>query len=435
MDGKRLQLELRGAAYDWRGARRPIRTSAPVRRWPGAVRTGVGGLRTRAECWLADRRTRSAGVRVGTGDAAGGLTLLSAAFPAERRARALGIFTSVAGLALLVGPVVGGAIAQGLAWQWIFWLNVPIGLIVIPLVLGRIQESFGPRTVLDIAGLVLITGAIFGLVWGLVRGNSAGWGSLEVVASLVAGVGLAVAFVVWELRARVPMVPMRFFRSRAFSAGNTANFLLFAAIFGTLFFLAQFLQTAQGYGPLTAGLHLLPWTACLFVVAPISGSLVNRVGERPLIVGGLLLQAIGLAWIGLIARPDLAYAGFVVPLIIAGIGGSLAMPAAQNAVVSAVAANEIGKASGTFSMLRQLGGAFGVAILAAVFAGLGGFRSAQAFSNGFAAALLAAAALSLIGAIAGMALPSRQARVVVQTQALERSESELSSAPEQSPSL
>ena len=362
------------------------------------------------------------------------LTLLSTAFPPERRGRALGIFTSVAGLALLVGPVVGGAIAQGLAWQWIFWLNVPIGLIVIPLVLGRIQESFGPRTVLDIAGLVLITGAIFGLVWGLVRGNSAGWGSLEVVASLVAGVGLAVAFVVWELRARVPMVPMRFFRSRAFSAGNTANFLLFAAIFGTLFFLAQFLQTAQGYGPLTAGLHLLPWTACLFVVAPISGSLVNRVGERPLIVGGLLLQAIGLAWIGLIARPDLAYAGFVVPLIIAGIGGSLAMPAAQNAVVSAVAPNEIGKASGTVSMLRQLGGAFGVAILAAVFASIGGFRSAQAFSNGFSPAMSVAAALSLMGAIAGLVLPGRRARTVVQTQAKapEIRENELSGAPEQS---
>jgi len=301
-------------------------------------------------------------------------------------------------------------------------------------VLRRIQESFGPRTVLDIAGLVLVTGATLGLVWGLVRGNSAGWGSLEVGASLVAGVGLEVAFVVWERRARVPMVPMRFFRSRSFSAGNTANFLLLAAIYGTLFFLAQFLQTAQGYGPLAAGLHLLPWTACLFVVAPISGSLVNRVGERPLIVGGLLLQAIGLAWIGLIARPDLAYAGFVVPLLIAGIGGSLVMPAAQNAVVNVVAANEIGKASGTFSMLRQLGGAFGVAILAAVFAGIGGFRSAQAFSNGFSPAMSVAAALSLMGAIAGLVLPGRRARTVAQTQAKapEMRENELSGVPEQS---
>jgi MFS family permease len=257
------------------------------------------------------------------------------------------------------------------------------------------------------------------------------------VATLVAGAGLAVAFVAWELRARVPMVPMRFFRSRAFSAGNAANFFLLAAIFGTLFFLAQFLQTAQGYGPLAAGLRLLPWSACLFVVAPISGSLVNRVGERPLIVGGLLLQAVGLVWIGLIATPDLAYIGLVVPLIIAGIGGSMAMPAAQNAVVSAVAANEIGKASGTFSMLRQLGGVFGVAVLAAVFAGIGGFSSAQAFSNGFAPAMNVAAALSFVGAIAGLVLPGQRARTVVQTQAKvpEIRENELYGAPEQSSSL
>ena len=170
------------------------------------------------------------------------------------------------------------------------------------------------------------------------------------------------------------------------------------------------------------------------MVAPISGSLVNRVGEWPLIIGGLLLQAIGLAWIGLIVRPDLAYAGFVVPLIIAGLGGALAMPAAQNVVVSAVAPNEIGKASGTFSMLRQLGGAFGVAILAAVFASIGGFRSAQAFSNGFSTAMSVAAALSLMGAIAGLALPGRRARTVVQTQAKasEIRENELSGAPKQS---
>jgi EmrB/QacA subfamily drug resistance transporter len=363
------------------------------------------------------------------------LTLLSAAFPAERRGKALGIFSSVTGLALVAGPVVGGAIAGGLTWQWIFWLNVPIGLIVSALVLLRIPESFGPHAALDIGGLLLVMGAALGLVWGLVRGNSAGWGSAEVIATLAIGVGLAGAFVIWERRARVPMIPLRFFRSRAFSAGNAANFLLLAAIYGTLFFFAQFLQTAQGYGPLAAGLHLLPWTACLFVVAPISGSLVNQVGERALIVAGLLLQAIGLAWIGLIASPDLAYVWFLVPLILAGVGGSLAMPATQNVVVSSVATSEIGKASGTFSMLRQLGGAFGVAILAAVFASLGGYRSAQAFSDGFAAALIAAAALALLGAIAGLMLPGRRARVVVQTQAPESSESERAGAPAQFPSL
>jgi EmrB/QacA subfamily drug resistance transporter len=339
------------------------------------------------------------------------VTQLSVAFPPEQRARALGAFSGVTGLAVLAGPVLGGAIAGGLAWQWIFWLNVPIGLLVAPLVLRRIPESFGPRTALDIGGLLLITGAALGVVWGLVRGNRAGWSSLEVVTTLTAGFLLALAFVAWERRARVPMLPLRFFRSRAFSAGNAAGFLFFASLYGSAFFLAQFLQTALGYGPFGAGLRLLPWTAMLFVSAPLAGVLVNRFGERTLVVGGLLLQAAAMAWIGLIARPGLAYPELVAPLIIAGFGAS-AIPAGQNAVVSSVATNEIGKASGAFNMLRQLGGAFGVAILAAVFARVGSFGSAQAFSTGFAAAMGVSAALSFVGAVAGMRLPSpREAAV------------------------
>jgi EmrB/QacA subfamily drug resistance transporter len=363
------------------------------------------------------------------------LTLVSAAFPPAQRGRALGIFGSISGLALIAGPVVGGAVAQGLAWQWIFWLNVPIGLLVMALVLGNVPESFGGRAALDMGGLLLVTGAALLIVWGLVRSNAAGWDSLEVVATLLAGVVLGVAFVVWELRAHAPMIPMRFFRSRSFSAGNAANFLFMGAVFGTLFFLAQFLQNAQGYGPLAAGLRLLPWTGCLFVIAPIAGSLVDRVGERPLIVSGLLLQAVGLAWIALVARPGLAYAELVVPLLIAGCGAALAWPTTQNVVVSAVAADEIGKASGTFSMLRQLGGAFGVAVLAAVFAGVGGFRTAGAFSHGFTAAMSVAAALSLVGAIAGLLLPSRRDTAVVRTTARpERREQEPRGTPERSPS-
>jgi len=336
------------------------------------------------------------------------LALLSAAFPREERGRALGIFSGLTGLALIAGPVVGGAITEGLAWQWIFWLNVPIAVLIIPLVRSRIEESFGTDTALDIGGLALITGAALGVVWGLVRANNAGWGSLEVVGALVAGALLAVAFVGWELRAGQPMVPLRFFRSRTFSLGNLAAFFLYAPVFGTLFFLAQFLQSAQGHGPLGAGLRLLPWTATLFVTAPLAGALVNRIGERTLIAGGLLLQAVGMAWIALIAAPDLAYTALIVPLIVAGAGVSMAMPAAQNVVMGAVAATEIGKASGTFNMVRQLGGVFGIAILVVVFARAGSFGSAQAFSNGFAAAIGVSAALSIVGAVAGMGLPSRR---------------------------
>src|SRR5262249_34836771 len=163
------------------------------------------------------------------------MALLSAAFPPPERGKALGIFSGLTGLALIAGPVVGGAVAEGIAWQWIFWINIPIGLIAIPLVRSRIPESYGPGTAIGILGV--------GLVWGLMRGNNAGWTSPEVAAALVAALLLAVAFVAWELRTAAPMLPMRFFRSRAFSSGNAASFLYSASLYGTVFFMAQFLQT------------------------------------------------------------------------------------------------------------------------------------------------------------------------------------------------
>ena len=334
------------------------------------------------------------------------MALLSAAFPKEMRARALGIFGSVTGLALIVGPAAGGAVAQGLAWPWIFWINIPVGLVAIPLVLRRVPESRGPAAALDFSGVLLAAGAVLGAVWGLTRGHTAGWASLEVAGSLAAGMLLAIGFVARERRARDPMLPLGLFRSRAFSAGIAASFLFYAPMYGTVFFLPQFLQ-AQGAGPLGAGLRLLPWTATLFVVAPFAGGLVNRWGERPLVVCGVLLQALGSAWIALIAAPDLPYAHLVLPLIAAGAGVSMAMPAAQNAVLSAVAPAGIGKASGTFNMFRYLGGMFGIALLVEVFAQSGSLASPQAFSHGFAWAMGAGSALSVLAALAAWRLPAK----------------------------
>ena len=337
------------------------------------------------------------------------LALLSAAFPPDRRGWALGIFGGITGLAVIAGPVVGGGITQGLDWQWIFWLNVPIGLAAIPLVLTKMQESRGPHAALDAPGLGLITIAVLGIVWGLVRGNDAGWGSLEVIGALAAGALSTALFVIWEQRAREPMLPMRLFRAPAFAGGNAASLLLFGALYSAVFFMAQFLQTALGQSPLHAGLSLVPWTGTVFIVAPIAGSMVQRVGERPLVVGGLLMQAIGLGWVALAARTDLPYTELIPPLILAGVGISTALPAAQNAVVSSVASSEIGKASGSFSMMRQLGGAFGLAIGVAVFTGAGSYASPAAFTDGFGPALAVAAALSLGGAVAGLSL--RRGRV------------------------
>jgi MFS family permease len=308
------------------------------------------------------------------------------------------------------GPLIGGAITEGIAWQWIFWLNVPIGIALLPFALARVPESFGPDTALDIRGLALVTSGVLGLVWGLVRGNLAGWGSLEVVGTLAGGALLLVAFVAWQLRAPQPMLPMRFFRSRAFSAGNAAIFLVLASLFCDVFFLAQFMQVGLGHGPLDAGLRLLPWTATLFFVAPVAGALVDRYGERPFMVAGPLLQAVGMGWIALVADPGIAYVELVPPLVIAGIGVSMSFPAAQNAVVGAVPESAIGKAAGTNSTMRELGGVFGIALSVAVFAGAGSYASPQAFSDGFVAAIGLSAGLSLLAALAGAALPPRRQR-------------------------
>ena len=246
------------------------------------------------------------------------LAILTAAFPAEKRGTAIGLFSAVTGIAVALGPIVGGAIVRGIDWSWIFWVNVPIGLIAIPFVLRRLDESFGKRVALDFPGVALITAAAFGVVWGLVRGNSSGWGSAEVVGSLVAGAVFAFAFVRWELRTPEPMLPMSFFRSRTFSAGNAAIFFVLGSLFADVFFFPQLLQTSLGYDPLQAGLRLMVWTATFILVAPGVGALVDRIGERPLMVAGLLIQAGGTAWIASIARPNLPFSHLIVPLVVAG---------------------------------------------------------------------------------------------------------------------
>jgi len=335
------------------------------------------------------------------------LALLSAGFPPQQRAKALGIFGAITGLGAVLGPLVGGAAVQAITWPWIFWINVPIGLVTIALTRVRVGESFGPDPVLDLPGLVLVTGGAFGLVWALVRGNPAGWGSTEVTGSLAAGIVLAVAFVAWELRARQPMLPMRLFRSRPFTSGIAAIFFMWGSALGTVFFMAQFLQTALHYTPLAAGLGLMPWGVTLIVAAPFAGARIRRAGERPFITGGLVLVAAGAAWLALAARPGLAYWQVLVPLLLTGLGFSAALPATQSAVMSHVAPQHIGKASGTFTMLRQLGGAFGIAVAAAVFGGSGSYASAQSFSNGYGPALGSCAALALAGALTGLLAPTR----------------------------
>jgi EmrB/QacA subfamily drug resistance transporter len=337
-----------------------------------------------------------------------GLALLSASFPPDKRPRALGAFAAVSGLAPALGPLIGGAVVQGISWSWIFWLNVPIALLLIAAARGRIEESFGQGSDPDLVGLGLVTGAALGIVWGLVRGYPAGWGSVEVVATIAGGLLLAVAFVAWELRVAAPMLPMRLFASRRFSASNVAIFFHWGSTFGAAYFTAQFLQNGLGYGPLEAGLGLMPRGVLTVFAAQVSGRLIPRFGERPFLVVGMMLNAAALGTIALIAEPRVAYWQLGVLLAISGAGVAMSLPAAQSAALTSVAPPDVGIASGTFMTVRQLGGAFGVAILAAVFAAAGSYVSPQAFIDGFAPAIGVCASLAAFAAVAGLALPGRR---------------------------
>ena len=335
------------------------------------------------------------------------LTILSAAVPPERRGLALGAWGGISGLAVAIGPLVGGAVVSGISWHWIFWLNVPIGLVLAPLALARLDESHGPASSLDLGGLVLASGGLFGIVWGLVRGNSMGWGSPEIVGALVGGAVVLAAFVLWELRAAHPMLPMQFFRNRTFALANIASLFMFFGMFGSIFLLAQFFQTVQGYTPLQSGLRILPWTAMPIFVSPIAGALSDRVGGHRLMGLGLALQAAGLAWIAAVSTPTTPYADLVLPFILSGAGMALFFAPVANVVLSAVRRDEEGQASGANNAIRELGGVFGVAVLASVFAHYGGYRSGTAFVDGMTPAVYVGAVIVGLGSIAAFAIKRR----------------------------
>jgi EmrB/QacA subfamily drug resistance transporter len=335
------------------------------------------------------------------------LTILSAAVPRDRRGMALGAWSGIAGLAVAMGPLVGGAVVDGISWQWIFWLNVPVGLVLLPLA-TRLEETHGPDRALDLPGLALASGGLLGLVWGLVHGNGDGWTSPGIVGSLVAGVSLLAAFVAWELRATQPMLPMRLFRDRAFSAANAASLLMYFGMFGSVFLLTQFFQTAQGYSPLEAGLRVLPWTAMPMIVAPIAGALSDRIGGRPFMAAGLALQAVGLAWIAAVSEPDVGYTSLVGPFVLSGIGMGMFFAPVANVVLSAVRPHEEGKASGANNAIREVGGVFGVAVLASVFTRYGGYESSATFTDGLVVATWMGAIVVGAGSLLALLIPGRR---------------------------
>jgi EmrB/QacA subfamily drug resistance transporter len=335
------------------------------------------------------------------------LTLLSEAFSENRRGLALGIWSGVSGLGVALGPVVGGAVVEGFSWQWIFWLNVPIGIALAPTALAMLRESHGPNHTLDVPGLALGSAGLFGVVLGIVRAQALGWTDPFILASVGVGIALLAAFVAWELRASAPMLPMRFFRNRGFAATNGVSLAMFFGAFGSIFLLAQFFQAAQGYSPLEAGLRTLPWTAMPIFVAPVAGLLSDRIGSRPLMATGLSLQAAALAWLAVVTEPAVAYGTLVPGFVLAGTGMALVFAPAANAVLSAVRPEEAGQASGATNAIREVGGVLGVAVLATVFAHSGSFASPDAFVDGLLPAVWVGAAVLAVGALLALLIPGR----------------------------
>jgi EmrB/QacA subfamily drug resistance transporter len=379
----------------------------------GRRRTYVVGLAlftaASAACALAPNAASLIGARTLQGLGAAivtplSLTILTSAFPPERRGAVIGLWGGIAGLGVAAGPLIGGAITQGLNWHWIFWVNVPVGVAAILGSRLALPESFGPRTRIDVPALVLVGAAALALTWGLVKASQDGWSSPGIVASLVVGVALVGAFLAWEARAKEPMIPLEMFRTRTFSAAVGSSFFMSASVFSAAFLTSQFFQLALGNSPLETGLRLLPWTATPLLVAPIAGALSDRIGWRALMVPGLGMQAIGLAWIAAVAGAEASYGAYVVPFLLAGVGVSMVIPAASAAALSSVRPEQLGKASGISNTMQRFGAVFGVAIVTAVFDSKGSLASQAAITSGYRPALAAAAGFSAIGAFTALAV-------------------------------
>ncbi len=328
------------------------------------------------------------------------LVLISEAFPPERRARAIGIWGAIFGLAVGVGPLVGGAIVAGLAWQWVFWVNVPIGVAVFACGATRLSETRGTPRPLDVLGLVLAAGAVFAFTDALLHGPTTGWGSTLVLALFTAAVVFAGALLVWERHTAHPMLPAGTFANASFRGACAARGALAAALFGGVFLIPQFLQLERHYSPIVVGLALLPWTGLTIFIAPLAGRWAGRVGERLPVCAGLACLAAALALIAWVVGPTSSYAALAVPLLLAGVGSALAFPTTASASMRSVAPQHFGVASGVSSTAQQLGGVLGVSVATAIFASAGGYATPAAFVSGLRPALFALAALAALGALA-----------------------------------
>jgi EmrB/QacA subfamily drug resistance transporter len=333
------------------------------------------------------------------------LTLIADAFPPERRGVAIGVWSGISGTAVALGPLVGGAVIQAASWHWIFWINVPIGVVLLPLAATRLAESHGPSRHLDLTGLALVSTGLLGVVFGLVQSQSQGWTDPSVMGSLAGGMVLVLAFVGYELRAAEPMLPLGFFAKRSFAVTNAVSLAMYFGMFGSIFFLSQFLQNVLGNTPLQAGVKLLVWTGATMVSAPLAGFLSERYGSRLFMIAGLALQALALAWLAVLAGVHMSYASMIGPFILAGSGMGLVFAPSASAVLASVRSDQAGQASGATNAIRELGGTLGIAVLATVFTSQGSYSSPHAFVDGLVPAMWVGVGVLALGALIAAVLP------------------------------
>ncbi|MFD1147260.1 MFS transporter [Saccharothrix hoggarensis] len=372
-------------------------------------------------CALADSSGSLIAARVVQGVGAAAilplsLTILAAAVPEKMRSAAIGIWSGINGLGVALGPLVGGAVTEGLDWTWIFWVNLPVGAIAAPLVLWAISESRGADRGLDIPGVVLVTGLITSLVWGIVRAGDEGWTSPQILGAFGVALVLLVAFVLWERKAPNPLLPLRFYRIPNFVLSNVVSLSMYFGVFGSIFFLAQYLQGPLGFSPLEAGVRTLPWTAMPMIVAPLAGLITDKVGGGKLMALGLALQGVGLGWIATLATTTTPYGDLVPPMVIAGIGMGLVFAPTTAVVLGSVRPSEHGKASGANNTVREIGGALGIAVLTTVFTEYFAdveirqpADAAEAFVHGMIPAIWVGVVFVAAGALAGLFIRKRAA--------------------------
>jgi EmrB/QacA subfamily drug resistance transporter len=337
------------------------------------------------------------------------LTLLVGSVATRLRPLAIGIWGGISGLGVALGPLIGGAVVEGLSWEAIFWLNVPVGIVAIPLALLALPNTFGAKLRADVGGLLLAGAGVLSLVYGIVRGNDAGWDSAEVTGALFIGAVLIAAFIVWESRVAAPLLPLRLFRDRSFAVANIIGLTFSFGVFGAIFILIQFLQIVQGYSPLQAGIMTMPWTMAPMVVAPLAGFVAPYIGTRVLLIVGLLLQATGLFWFATVMTADVEYLQMLPAFIFAGVGMGLVFAPMSTAVLATMRADDHAKASGTNSTLREVGVALGIAVLTAVFVGAGGQLTPTGYVDAAIPAIFVGASALALSALISVALPAGRA--------------------------